>query len=355
MGNELSYEYGGGYGGDSVDRNNWADVSQAALRREKQAEAVFATVKTDWESKVDDLPAWSKHFIPLLDPSQHLVATVWTRFRRHVKNANNNIVGGHQWDVKRRVANAEERKAYRITRQSKAYFVDAVFTVGAEGSSKCNNQKAGEVAAAVAPAAATSATTPATAALSLDVKKRAAASNHPPGLVLSTTSTNSNLSGAAVSVDQLSKKPRRLQDLSNHSSSAVVVSGGAAASSSGTVNTKKKPAPPVLQPLPRPVNVSSYGAALPHAFKYGDIVGIFNDDRRRPPTLAMFVYFVDPYTARVSYPPPNRHDASVPIHQVQLLHRVSLPPLSTMMTVVAGGHSNNTSNNKNVATSTQEN
>jgi hypothetical protein len=138
MGNELwnEYHYGRGsyayYDDGGVDRNSWNDVSARALRREKQAEAAFATIKHEWESKQDDLPPWSKHVIPLLDPSQHLVASVWTRFRRHVKNSVNYNM--NLWDLQRREANAEERQAFRITRKSKAYFIDVIFSVGANGT-----------------------------------------------------------------------------------------------------------------------------------------------------------------------------------------------------------------------------
>jgi hypothetical protein len=119
----YSYLYGRD---DGLNRRNWADISQSALRRENQAKTTFATIKQEWESR-QDLEPGSRHVIPLLNPSHHLVKKVWVRFHRQVKSLKTSHGDAGCWDLKNREATREERDTFRITRKSKILFVDAMY------------------------------------------------------------------------------------------------------------------------------------------------------------------------------------------------------------------------------------
>ena len=129
MGNEMGggyyddYDgYGGGYGGDGVDRRHFADKSQAALRRENEAKAAFDKVRKSTEEAGDTAT------IELLKPSCHLTQVCWSSFSKYVKAAG--------WKVKRRAASEAEKKAHGETRKATVYFVDVTFTA------QNNNKKA---------------------------------------------------------------------------------------------------------------------------------------------------------------------------------------------------------------------
>ena len=65
----------------NVDRSNFADKSQAALKREEHAKRLFDTEKTRIECLAVD-----KTTETLLHPADHLTQACWMDFSRYVKS-----------------------------------------------------------------------------------------------------------------------------------------------------------------------------------------------------------------------------------------------------------------------------
>jgi hypothetical protein len=103
------------FGGDGVNRRNWADKSQAAIRREHQAKQLFDTFVEDCNTtKQDtDFPLTQDAVVPA---DIHLTDACWKSFRKYVE------AKGCQ--AKRREALYAERKG--ATRKGKMYVIHIV-------------------------------------------------------------------------------------------------------------------------------------------------------------------------------------------------------------------------------------
>ena len=90
--------------------------AQAATERKDEAILEFEKElrEVDFEDGEDDV------LINLLQPKQHLVAAMYTEFRKHVMNAG--------CKVKRRVLTADEKLEHKIPRKGPVYFVDVLIT-----------------------------------------------------------------------------------------------------------------------------------------------------------------------------------------------------------------------------------
>jgi hypothetical protein len=98
---------------------NRAPASQAALRRQGEAEYAFRKVKKEIEES--EAPPTGKTTIPLLQPHCHLTTYTWGKFRK--------VVLEHAgWNVKRRAATPEEKKVSGEKRRGKVYFVYLIYT-----------------------------------------------------------------------------------------------------------------------------------------------------------------------------------------------------------------------------------
>jgi hypothetical protein len=118
--------YGNGSdGGDFTEAlgnprySNMAPASQAALRRECEAEDAFRKAKKEIEER--EAPPTGITTIPLLQPHCHLTSHTWGKFRKFV-------VKHEGWNAKRRVATPEERKVSGEKRKGKVYFVYLIYT-----------------------------------------------------------------------------------------------------------------------------------------------------------------------------------------------------------------------------------
>ena len=108
-----------------VDYSTFASKSAAAIEREGRAKnhmkQLVELVQQDPQYHPNGLSSlYAQVFqFDLLTPSVHLTAACWSSFTKHVKEE---YPG---WFVKRRVATYEERRAHKVKRQGKVYFVTA--------------------------------------------------------------------------------------------------------------------------------------------------------------------------------------------------------------------------------------
>lgn len=118
-----SMMYGGGYGYDDfgVDRSSWSDKSDAALRRERQADGLFDA----FLKECGTLDATDKSAFPVtkevIGADCHLTGACYTSFRKRVMDKG--------CKVKRREATPAERSASGDTRRGKLYVISIVCPV----------------------------------------------------------------------------------------------------------------------------------------------------------------------------------------------------------------------------------
>eukprot|EP00730_Choanoeca_flexa_P015100 TRINITY_DN6848_c0_g1_i1.p1 TRINITY_DN6848_c0_g1~~TRINITY_DN6848_c0_g1_i1.p1 ORF type:complete len:329 (+),score=84.92 TRINITY_DN6848_c0_g1_i1:59-1045(+) len=122
-----------GYDDGRPSYRGFADKSNAALRREQAAIEKFNALIKQQEGQLGDLTG-PKSF-PLLDPAEHLTGPCYTAFRKHVLK--------HEgWNCKRTVATPAEKKAHKIKRQGKCYFIEAVYRPSKEAVREAKRKSA---------------------------------------------------------------------------------------------------------------------------------------------------------------------------------------------------------------------
>lgn len=99
-----------------INRSSFAAKSQAAIRREKDAIAIFDEYRMDCSAHPNDAIT----DVVLLPPCLHLTVVCWKVFRKHVFS----FPG---WSTKRRAATPEEKKRSQSRSKFPVYFVMVSF------------------------------------------------------------------------------------------------------------------------------------------------------------------------------------------------------------------------------------
>ncbi|CAB9506679.1 expressed unknown protein [Seminavis robusta] len=108
------------------DSNSTSTSTRPAAAARRQPAAAAASLEDDDDEELDldqlYIPGNKIEAKNLIKPNCHLTGPSWRDFSRAVR--------AHEgWNVKRRVATAAQKKAYKETRQGKVYFIDAIYTV----------------------------------------------------------------------------------------------------------------------------------------------------------------------------------------------------------------------------------
>ena len=128
-----SYDYD-----DGVDRRGWAEKSDAALKREREAKELFHNSFLPDAKKATTFPFTIEDLVP---PTMHLTDACWRDFKKEVTR--------YGCTTKRRVISAQEKSALKSNaRKSKMYTISVTTPVHPDQAVKASKVKKEKSAAA---------------------------------------------------------------------------------------------------------------------------------------------------------------------------------------------------------------